>query len=142
MIRELTMGSIVAALALLSPPTAARAQNVDTTTARAPDTMTRADTSGDHQRARRPRFYRSVVPGLRIVAVADGGTFITLQDGTEWEVYLPDRTSTVQWRRGDWVTVKLAPIAQGRYDYRLGNGRTDTGAIAKFRGRTGDDRGR
>lgn len=140
--RGLTIGSIVAAMALLSPLAAARAQNVDTATARAPDTTVRGDTSGDHPRAFRPRFYRSVVPGLRIVDVADDGTFITLQDGTEWEVFLPDRTSTVQWRRGDWVTVKLAPIAQGRYQYRLGNGRTDTDAVAKFRGRVGDDRGR
>jgi hypothetical protein len=80
-------------------------------------------------------YDRSVVSGLSILGVADGGTFITLQDGTEWEVDLPDRTSTVGWRQGDFVLVRLAPIARGRYQYRLVNGRDDSEALVKFRGR-------
>lgn len=131
------MGSIAAMLAVLVPLTALRAQGVDTAAARSPDTASQRDSSTYHRDSTRADYDESVVPGLRVVDVADDGTFITLQDGTRWEVYLPDRPSTVQWKPGDFVTVKLAPIAQGRYTYRLGNGRTDTDVVVKFRGRAG-----
>jgi hypothetical protein len=77
----------------------------------------------------------SVVNALRIIDVADDGTYITLQDGTTWEVYLPDRTSTAGWRKGDAVVVSFRPIVVGQnYGYELTNGRVDSGAAVKFRG--------
>ncbi|HEX6535335.1 MAG TPA: hypothetical protein VF041_12130 [Gemmatimonadaceae bacterium] len=145
----LMVGSIAAMVAASLPLAALHAQNADSSAARASDTTMRApegdsasapgrDTTtrpGVDGRWRRPAWGRSIVPGLRIVNVENDGAFVTLQDGTEWEVYLPDRPSTAIWRRGDFVTVKLRPIAQGRYTYELTDGRTDTDAAVKLRGR-------
>ncbi len=122
--------TLAAALAIL-PAGSLRAQadstprpsRAPTTTAAAVPTSTGSSSAG------------SVVPGARIIDVAEEGTFVTLDDGTTWEVYLPDRTSTVGWRAGDLVIVSLNPVVVGqRYDYRLANGRTDSQAAVKFRG--------
>lgn len=86
-------------------------------------------------------WYRDLWPvrGVRIAVVEEGGTSITLRDGTVWEVYLPHRTSTAEWRRGDYVTVKPSPLGQdvgrGRYTFELFNGRAESVAVVKFRGR-------
>ena len=77
----------------------------------------------------------NLVGAVRIIGVADGGTFVTLEDSTEWEVYLPDRTSSVTWRPGDAVILRLRYIIVGdHYDYELFDGRTDSRAAVKFRG--------
>ena len=93
-----------------------------------------SDTSGDHWR----RW--GLVPGVRIAHVAESGTFITLRDGTEWEVYLPNRTSTVGWLEGDFVIVKLAPLGQNidqrAYTYELINGRAESAAVVRFKGKS------
>ncbi|MBX6331657.1 MAG: hypothetical protein IRY91_07405 [Gemmatimonadaceae bacterium] len=95
-----------------------------------------ADTT-EHQAP--PRAVQPAPPNLvgavRIIGVADGGTFITLEDSTEWEVYLPDRTSSVTWRPGDAVILRLRNIVVGdHYDFELFDGRTDSRAAVKFRG--------
>lgn len=85
-----------------------------------------------------PEYEPSTVSGLRIIRVAEDGTSITLQDGTRWEVFLPDRPGTATWRRGDFVIVSLSPIIvglRGAYRYTLEDGRADTRARVKFRGR-------
>jgi hypothetical protein len=93
-----------------------------------------SDDSGDHWRR------RGLVPGVRIARVEDGGTFITLRDSTQWEVHLPDRTSTVGWHEGDFVIVKLAPLGQHidqrAYTYQLINGRAESAAVVRFRGKS------
>ncbi len=122
--------TLAAALAIL-PAGSLRAQadstsrpsRAPTTTAAAVPTSMESSSAG------------SVVAGARIIDIAEEGTFVTLDDGTTWEVYLPDRTSTVGWRAGDLVIVSLNPVVVGqRYDYRLTNGRTDSQAAVKFRG--------
>ena len=103
----------------------------------------RAQESNDEGRMRAPStnsdgpFGRSIVPGVRILTVGEGGTYIILQDNTVWEVYLPDRTSTVGWRDEDFLVVKEAPVGHGNYTYELINGRTEETAIVRFEGRTG-----
>ena len=83
----------------------------------------------------------SIVPGERIARMDEGGTLIELRDGTVWEVYLPDRTSTVGWKEGDFLIVKKAPlgqhIGQDGYTYELINGRTNERAVVSFRGNSG-----
>lgn len=79
----------------------------------------------------------SIVPGERIARTDKGGSYIMLRDNTVWEVYLPDRTSTVGWREGDFLIVKEAPIGHGSYTYELINGRTDESAVVRFRGKSG-----
>ena len=102
-----------------------------------------AQQSSDDGRMRAPGGYDdggrrwSVVPGERIARMDEGGTLIELRDGTVWEVYLPDRTSTVGWKEGDFLIVKKAPIGHGNYTYELINGRTEETAVVRFEGSTG-----
>lgn len=84
-------------------------------------------------------------PGLALrggrVARSDaGGTFLQLVDGTRWEIYLPDRPSTVTWREGDFVLVRRRPAPVGDYEYLLINGEERNAASARFAGwvATGD----
>ena len=80
---------------------------------------------------------QSIIPGERITHLGQGGTYIILRDNTVWEVYLPDRTSTVGWLEGDFLIVKEAPIGHGNYTYELINGRTEQTAVVRFEGRSG-----
>jgi hypothetical protein len=106
-----------------------------------------AQQSSDDGRMRAPGGYDdggrrwSIVPGERIARMDEGGTLIELRDGTVWEVYLPDRTSTVGWKEGDFLIVKKAPlgqnIGQDGYTYELINGRTNERAVVSFRGSSG-----
>ena len=106
-----------------------------------------AQQSSDEGRMRAPNGYegggrsRSIVPGERIARMDEDGTLIELRDGTVWEVYLPDRTSTVGWQKGDFLIVKKAPlgqdIGQDGYAYELINGRTKQRAVVSFRGNSG-----
>ncbi len=103
----------------------------------------RAQESSDDGRMRASSDYhegesgRSLVPGERILTVGQGGTYIILRDHTVWEVYLPDRTSTVGWLENDFLVVKQAPVGHGNYTYELINGRTEQTAIVRFEGKTG-----
>ena len=78
----------------------------------------------------------SIVGGLRIRALADGAGYLTLEDGTEWKIALADRPRVDQWKPGDHVIVKLAPIFEHRrFRYTLVNGRDGSEALAAFNGR-------
>lgn len=82
----------------------------------------------------------TVVSGVRIAAVLDGGSWIELADGTRWEVFLADRPSTDNWRPGDFVSVRLLPIRlgdKGRFAYQLVNGREGNEAAVRFSGVSG-----
>jgi hypothetical protein len=129
------VGAAAAMLALM-PGATLRAQGVDTTGAgqsAPPAGVQRVVLCGSG-------FEQNVACGVRIAKVVDGGTLVELQDGTVWEVYLPNRPSTVTWRKGDYVLVQRNPLARGSYDYVIINGRAgyqdDTGARAfvRFRG--------
>jgi hypothetical protein len=77
----------------------------------------------------------SVWNAFRVCANLDDGTFVALGDGTVWEIYLPDRTSTVEWRAGDLTLVRVNPVttnAAGLYDYVLINGEDGTQARARL----------
>jgi hypothetical protein len=102
-----------------------------------------AQQSNDDGRMRAPDDYgemgrrQSIVPGEHIAHLGQDGTYIILRDNTVWEVYLPDRTSTVGWREGDFLIVKKAPVGHGNYTFELINGRTEEKAIVRFEGKTG-----
>jgi hypothetical protein len=76
----------------------------------------------------------SLVDLYRIREVTADGSFVTLVDGTLWEVYLPDRPSTDEWRAGDLVQLHQRPAGVGAYFFTLYNGRSDSYATVKFRG--------
>ena len=74
--------------------------------------------------------------GSRIAEVKDGGTYILLSDGTEWEVYLPNRPSTMTWGSGDYLIVAGRAVElNGQYFFQLVNGRDGSSAAVRWRGK-------
>jgi hypothetical protein len=74
----------------------------------------------------------TVPPAARLVSTPDDGSFVRLADGTLWEVYPPDRTSTDEWHPGDYVTVSLASTAVGDFDHVLVDTNANTRAHVRF----------
>jgi hypothetical protein len=74
----------------------------------------------------------TVPPAARLVSAPDDGSFVRLADGTLWEVYPPDRTSTDEWHPGDYVTVSLASTAVGDFDHVLVDTNANTRAHVRF----------
>ena len=72
--------------------------------------------------------------GLTITEVTDGGSFVTLEDGSIWEIRLPHRPVASSWRPGDFVEVRnvLAPV--DRFEILLATGDSDR-AEARLAGR-------
>ncbi len=78
---------------------------------------------------------RRSVPNLfQVVAVEMLGSFIVLEDGTRWEVFLPDRPGTITWQPGDHVLIQPLPIRRGMHTHRLQNGERADIVAARFAG--------
>ena len=73
-----------------------------------------------------------VPTAARLQSTPDDGSFVRLADGTLWEVYPPDRTSTDTWEPGDHVSVSLAPTAVGDFDHVLIDSNSNTRAHVRF----------
>lgn len=72
---------------------------------------------------------------IRVQAVNDGASYVVLEDGTIWKVALADRPRVDQWKAGDEVIVRYAPIVEGKdFRYRLVNGRDESDVLVAFRG--------
>lgn len=77
----------------------------------------------------------NIVGALRVQSVSDGGDWVVLEDGTRWKIALADRPRVEQWRSGDYVVVRFAPIVEdGDFRYRLVNGRDQSDILVAFRG--------
>ena len=74
----------------------------------------------------------TVPPAARLTSTPDDGSFVRLADGTLWEVYPPDRTSTDDWHPGDYITVSLASTAVGDFDHVLVDTNANTRAHVRF----------
>ncbi len=72
--------------------------------------------------------------GFSIAEVTDGGSFVTLEDGSIWEIRLPQRPVASSWQPGDFVEVRnvLAPV--DRFEILLARGDNDR-AEARLAGR-------
>lgn len=53
--------------------------------------------------------------GLYVRAVDGGGRWVTLEDGSVWEVEISDRATSGSWQSDDFVGIR--PIAAPRADY-------------------------
>lgn len=73
-----------------------------------------------------------VPTAARLQSTPDDGSFVRLADGTLWEVYPPDRTSTDAWEQGDHISVSLAPTAVGDFDHVLIDSNSNTRAHVRF----------
>ena len=49
-------------------------------------------------------------PGGRIKSKSDDGEIITLEDGSVWQVYPPDRIHTASWTRMTYVDVVISEV--------------------------------
>lgn len=79
--------------------------------------------------------YRVVVPfGLKVSEVTAGGSFVTLEDGSIWEIRFPQRPVASSWRAGDFVELKTIWAPVDRFEILLAHGDTDR-AEARLVGR-------
>ena len=87
-----------------------------------------------HPRAVGWTVFSTTPLGARLIDAPEEGGYVRLADGTLWEIYLPDRTATVTWRNGDYITVSRAAAATGDFDHMLVNAPSNTRAYARFAG--------
>jgi hypothetical protein len=79
--------------------------------------------------------YRVQLPyGLYIREVTDGGSFVTLEDGSIYEIRLPQRPVASSWQAGDFVQLKNVWSPVDGFEMLLARGDTDR-AEARLAGR-------
>src|SRR5688572_1351271 len=70
--------------------------------------------------------YRVVLPvGLSIREITDDGSFVTLEDGSVWEIRLPQRPVASSWQPGDFVQLKTIAAPVDRFEILLTHGDYD-----------------
>jgi hypothetical protein len=57
--------------------------------------------------------------GFDIQAVTEDGRYVTLQNGTVWEVEISDRATTGSWQAGDFVGIRRIWAPRDGYDWLL-----------------------
>jgi hypothetical protein len=57
--------------------------------------------------------------GFDIQAVDEGGRYLTLQNGTVWEVEISDRATTASWEAGNFVDIRRIWAPRNGYDWLL-----------------------
>jgi hypothetical protein len=57
--------------------------------------------------------------GFDIEAVTEDGRYVTLQNGTLWEVEISDRATTASWHAGDFVRIRRIWAPRDGYDWLL-----------------------
>jgi hypothetical protein len=79
--------------------------------------------------------YRVALPlGMAIREVIDDGSFVTLEDGSVWEIRLNGRPVASSWKPGDFVQLKTIWAPVDRFETLLAHGDSDR-AEAKLVGR-------
>jgi hypothetical protein len=79
--------------------------------------------------------YNVTLPlGLAVTEVADGGSFVTLEDGSVWEIRLPQRPVASSWSPGDFVELRNVHAPVDRFEIVLARGDNDR-AEARLSGR-------
>jgi len=57
--------------------------------------------------------------GFYLSTVTEDGRYLTLEDGSRWEVELPDRATSSAWRANDFVVVRQIFAPRNGYDWLL-----------------------
>jgi hypothetical protein len=79
--------------------------------------------------------YSVVLPyGLYVREVTDGGSFVTLEDGSVWEIRLPQRPVASSWQPGDFVQLSPVGAPVQNFNILLSHGDSDR-AEARLAGR-------
>ncbi|HJR17272.1 MAG TPA: hypothetical protein VJ808_10505 [Gemmatimonadales bacterium] len=63
--------------------------------------------------------------GLTVTEVADGGSFVTLEDGSVWEIRMPQRPVAASWQPGDFVELRNVHAPVDRFEILLARGDSD-----------------
>lgn len=97
------------------------------------------DASAQAQSSERPmcawNCYSVILPyGQYIREVADGGSLVTLEDGSTYEIRGPQRPVAASWRPGDFVQLKTIFAPVDRFEILLAQGDSDR-AEARLAGR-------
>ena len=79
--------------------------------------------------------YSVVVPyGEYVRDVHDGGSYVTLEDGSVWEIRMPQRPVASSWQAGDFVQLKTIAAPVDNFEILLTHGDYDK-AEARLAGR-------
>ena len=79
--------------------------------------------------------YNVTLPlGMAVTEVLDGGSFVTLEDGSVWEIRLPQRPVASSWQPGDFVELRNVHAPVDRFEILLAKGDYDH-AEARLAGR-------
>jgi len=79
--------------------------------------------------------YNVVLPyGLYVSEVINDGSYVKLEDGSVWEIRLPQRPVASSWREGDFVQLKTIAAPVDRFEILLTHGDYDK-AEARLVGR-------
>jgi len=74
--------------------------------------------------------------GLYIRAVEEDGRYLTLEDGSLWEVEISDRARTASWTPDDFVNLSHISAPRGDFEYLLTRaGHVESRAAARLAGR-------
>ena len=72
--------------------------------------------------------------GLYVREVADGGSYVILEDGSVWEIRLPQRPVASSWMPGDFVQLTTIAAPVDNFEILLAHGDDDR-AEARLAGR-------
>jgi hypothetical protein len=72
--------------------------------------------------------------GLTVREVTAGGSFVTLEDGSVWEIRMPQRPVAASWQPGTFVQLKTIHAPVDRFEILLAHGDSDR-AEARLAGR-------
>ena len=74
--------------------------------------------------------------GLYVRAVDGGGRYVTLEDGSLWEIEISDRATSASWREDDFVGIRTIAAPRGDFDILLTRvGDAEQKAAARLAGR-------
>ena len=74
------------------------------------------------------------IAGAKLFRSTGGGTFVMLEDGTMWEIYLPHRPETATWQEGDFIRVRHDASPVGDYEHQLVSAPGSSRVSARFAG--------
>ncbi len=75
--------------------------------------------------------YDALGSGHRLRAVSESGRYLTLEDGSRWEIHPRDRFRTIDWETDASISVRTTRSEDG-YAYEIVNTTEDDGALAKL----------
>jgi hypothetical protein len=76
--------------------------------------------------------YSALGGGHVVRAVTEHGRYVTLEDGSRWEIAARDQYQSMDWEVLANISVRMLPRAEDGFTYELINTSTDEGAVANY----------